>query len=235
MKNVKNLDSFTKPVLLFSDNELASIPTKPIPMELVNLSDQPSIAMRQTYQYSYGSVGKPGQKLQNQDIRIDACHQNKVRLIMRTISGKAAVCTQLEVRGALKIKKSSVKIAAGSTLQELIDVNFNYSNQAPHGSELIEAIPDIINEEVHIFQLERPVIGQYFALQITNSSSNNVIQRADLRGIELQDLHDNFSSRPSFDTKHTLSTEGTCNMLALRQWSSLVKGDIGFATAHIPV
>ena len=39
MKNVKNLDSFTKPVLLFSDNELASIPTKPIPMELVNLSD----------------------------------------------------------------------------------------------------------------------------------------------------------------------------------------------------
>ena len=30
--------------------------------------------MRQTYQYSYGSVGKPGQKLQNQDIRIDACH-----------------------------------------------------------------------------------------------------------------------------------------------------------------
>lgn len=70
---------------------------------------------------------------------------------MRTSSGKAAVCTQLEVRGALKIKKSSVKIAAGSTLQELIDVNFTYSNLAPHGPEILEAVPDVPNEEVHVF------------------------------------------------------------------------------------
>lgn len=62
---------------------------------------------------------------------------------MRTVSGKAAVCTQIEVRGALKIKKCSVKIAAGSTLQELIDVNYTYSNQAPHGPEVIEAVPDV--------------------------------------------------------------------------------------------
>lgn len=60
------------------------------------------------------------------------------------------------------------------------------------------------------------MIGQYFALQITNSSSNNMIQKADLRGIELADLQDNYSSRPSFDTKYTLQTEEWCESLPLR-------------------
>ena len=39
IKNVKNLDSFKKPLLPFSEAELNAMPSKSIPMELVNLSD----------------------------------------------------------------------------------------------------------------------------------------------------------------------------------------------------
>ena len=168
-KNVKNLiPKETKTIAGLSQEELMSVPAAPLGLDLVNLNDQPTLASKYFQFASNPLLSKPGQSRQPPaDLRMDTSLQNKYKLLYRTTTGRAAICSGVRVRCTGRVKKAQFKLAAGATLQELLDFNSGYSLMAPHGPEVSINIPDV-SEETYTADFNQAVVGQYFMVYLSN-------------------------------------------------------------------